>query len=107
MKKCPNCGSDRLYRENPTSLIIHCENCKADHKARKSLKPLHTESVKIKRTRYKITVWHCPVDQDLYSFAAACGGVCLMNEFEEDPYLKGKYESINHAVYAAKEWLKE
>lgn len=30
-----------------------------------------------------------------------------MNEFEEDPYLKGKYESINHAVYAAKEWLKE
>lgn len=109
MKNCPNCGSERLYRKNPTSLIIHCQDCKKTAKAKQSLKPVKCRDILIDKIKYHIFIWYCPIDPDCYSFAVSAGGSLpyQIRDFEEDPLLGGRYGSIDGAVEGAINWLKD
>lgn len=48
-----------------------------------------------------VSVWFCPMDISRYSFALTYGsGVCIFNEFSNDPYLSGSYETVEQALAA-------
>ncbi len=54
----------------------------------------------IKRNYY-VSVWFCRMDISRYSFALTYGsGVCIFNEFSDDPYLSGSYETVEQALAA-------
>ncbi|MBU7587560.1 MAG: hypothetical protein KAF91_32845 [Nostoc sp. TH1S01] len=54
----------------------------------------------MKGTHY-VSVWYCPTDPSKYSFALIYGaGVCQFNEFSDDPYLSGIYDSPQEALEA-------
>lgn len=108
---CPNCGSDRTYRNNPKSLKVHCESCRHSWAANQSKKALLRDTHYLKRGPMKgshdISVWHCPTDPSRYSFALGYGGgIALFKEFGEDEFLSGSFETPEAALAAGIEEVK-
>jgi len=53
------------------------------------------------RGNYFVTAWHCPINPTKYSFGISYrGGVAAFNEFEENPYVSGCYDSPDKALQA-------
>ncbi len=103
---CPNCQAkeDKLYRKDPKSLTVWCELCGITFTAKQALEPLLTkEFYKSKGLKgiYRITVWHCPIDVNYYSFAY-CYGNSLPVKFDQFPgefdWMCGKYKSPQEAL---------
>lgn len=103
--KCPNCsaGKERLYRRNPKSLTVYCDSCGGNFEAKQTQEPLlRKELYKSKGLKgiYRITVWHCPIDVNYYSFAY-CYGNSLPVKFDQFPefdWICGKYKSPQEAL---------
>lgn len=55
-----------------------------------------------------ISIWVCPIDSNRFSFAIAYGGgLMVMDEYEGDRYLSGKFSSIEEAAIAAISMVKK
>jgi hypothetical protein len=103
MKNCPNCGNQEIYRKDLTSLVIHCDCCGYRWETEQVRKPLATARVRAKKLRrtLNISVWLCPIDKNKYSFSINNGnGVMVFEDFPEDRYVSGCYDSIKQALEA-------
>lgn len=102
---CLNCGSQEIYRKNPQEKVVYCERCGYSWEVKQAKKPLLQTKVYMSRGPMRgshyVSVWFCPMDISRYSFALNYGGgVCMFNEFSDDPYLSGSYETVEQALSA-------
>jgi transposase-like protein len=106
---CPQCQSSQIYRKNPKSLIIICDDCGHQWQAEQVKKALATAQKREKRyPRHllNIDVYICPSDRNKYSFAINNGsGIAVFKEFESDEFLSGCYNSIEEALEAGINWV--
>ncbi|MFN6559528.1 MAG: hypothetical protein RMY28_006940 [Nostoc sp. ChiSLP01] len=102
---CPNCGSSEIYRQNPTQRQVYCDRCGYSWQVKQPQIPLLEKKIYVSQGSMKgqhyVSVWYCPIDSSKYSFSLNYGGgVCLFNEFLEDPYLSGSYSTPEKALQA-------
>lgn len=105
MSNCPNCGSQDVYRKNPTDLIVHCDRCNHSWSATQTQKPVLQKTIwksKGLKERHHIDVWLCPADSAKYSFALRYGASFPLrwDEYPQDPYVKGCFDSPDQAIEA-------
>ncbi len=106
---CPQCQSSQIYRKNPKSLIIICDDCGHQWQADQVKKALATAQKREKcypRHLLNIDVYICPSDRNKYSFAINNGsGIAVFKEFESDEFLSGCYNSTEEALDAGINWV--
>lgn len=106
MNNCPNCGSNETFRRNPAAKVIHCDRCSYSWVATQVQSPVLQKTIwKSKgglRGRHHIDVWLCPADPVKYSFALRYGASLPLrwDEYPEDPYVKGCFDSPEKAIEA-------
>jgi hypothetical protein len=110
VNQCPNCKSEG-YRTHPHSLDIFCAQCNYQWRSRQVLKPFLKEEVYSHfspKGKHRVTVWLCPADLQKFSFGLSFRqGTCVFEEFAEDPYLSGCYDTPEEALEAGIKRLRQ
>lgn len=111
-RKCLHCGSNKLYRDRPQSLIVKCE-CGAEYKTHQPLRPYKTKTFWASKSSIKgkhtIEVWLNPIDKTKYSFLWVYEKSLpyQFNEYQQNPMLSGCFENPETALQAGIDWVYE
>lgn len=105
LKKCPKCNSSEIYRKSKHDLVIWCNSCGHNWETNQVAFPIQEfklyKSKGSARGTYYIFVWLCPQDKSKFSFSLSYGGgIARFEQFPEDPYLKGVFNTSQDAINA-------
>lgn len=109
--KCPKCGSSETYRKNPQDLTVWCDACGYRFSDEQPQRPILSTNVRKdsspRRGVHSVKVWLCPTDKSKYSFSVSYGtGIAHMQEFPEDPFLSGAFNTAREALEAGIRWVR-
>lgn len=90
---------------------LDCSECKNTWQARVSQRALLKAIVysnKPPRGNHRVTVWHCPIDPNKYSFKITFGsGIVGFEQFEGYPYHCGAFDTPEAALEAGRKFVLE